>query len=531
MKKCIKLFSAALIALASFVPAQAMEMTVFNGTATNEYIPVRSYYYDTQNYQSQFILPADQFYALQGAEISAIKFYIATEGGNLMSGGKLSVTIGTTDRTDYSGYSASYVEDVTEVAQITMTPGETEVVVNFTEPWTYQGGNIVIGTKVIETGNAPHVFFYGETSTVQNAAYGSAYITSLGFCPKTTFVYEGGVQDMAMLDAEEIAFGTAYLGNEVTKTITLTNFGQNAFTPVLGTLQAPFTLEANPVELASGESMQIAVTFSANEVGEYTQTLTIDCGAAGQFNVPVTAVAAEAPAEILVCEGNATNSHAPVYGYYYDETFQTQMIYPADELAALAGKKITSVAFHATSNLKYQGGKIQLSFKPVDVDRFDEYVLLDGFTVMATVVPNADDTELVFTLDEPYEYAGGNLAIECKLIEKGSNYPNVSYYGKTMGYNASLTFYGNSNSSTMANFLPMATFGYVKEDTPEPQGIRGDVNNDTFVTIDDVTALINYLLTDVADGLNLQNANCNQDEAITIDDVTKLINFLLTDQW
>ena len=66
---------------------------------------------------------------------------------------------------------------------------------------------------------------------------------------------------------------------------------------------------------------------------------------------------------------------------------------------------------------------------------------------------------------------------------------------------------------------------------PQPQGLRGDVNDDTFVTIDDVTALINYLLTDDATGLNLDNANCNLDQTISIDDVTALINYLLTDAW
>ena len=77
-------------------------------------------------------------------------------------------------------------------------------------------------------------------------------------------------------------------------------------------------------------------------------------------------------------------------------------------------------------------------------------------------------------------------------------------------------------------FNALSTAPYVE---PQPQGLRGDVNNDTFVTIDDVTALISYLLTDDATGLNLENANCNLDETITIDDVTKLISFLLTDEW
>ena len=65
----------------------------------------------------------------------------------------------------------------------------------------------------------------------------------------------------------------------------------------------------------------------------------------------------------------------------------------------------------------------------------------------------------------------------------------------------------------------------------QSQVIRGDVNCDGFVTIDDVTALINYLLTDDATGIDMSNADTNIDEQINITDVTVLINYLLTDCW
>ena len=62
-------------------------------------------------------------------------------------------------------------------------------------------------------------------------------------------------------------------------------------------------------------------------------------------------------------------------------------------------------------------------------------------------------------------------------------------------------------------------------------GTRGDVNGDGNVNISDVTALINFLLSHNATGLNLQNANCNLDSTINISDVTALINFLLSHAW
>lgn len=65
----------------------------------------------------------------------------------------------------------------------------------------------------------------------------------------------------------------------------------------------------------------------------------------------------------------------------------------------------------------------------------------------------------------------------------------------------------------------------------DPAYIRGDVNMDETVSIGDVTALIDYLLTQDATGVNLDAADCNLDEGVTIGDVTALIDFLLTNEW
>ena len=61
--------------------------------------------------------------------------------------------------------------------------------------------------------------------------------------------------------------------------------------------------------------------------------------------------------------------------------------------------------------------------------------------------------------------------------------------------------------------------------------LRGDVNADGSVNISDVTALIDYLLTGNASGINLSGADCNQDGSVNISDVTALIDYLLTGTW
>ena len=65
----------------------------------------------------------------------------------------------------------------------------------------------------------------------------------------------------------------------------------------------------------------------------------------------------------------------------------------------------------------------------------------------------------------------------------------------------------------------------------EPAGLRGDVDGNGEVKIADVTALINYLLSQNPEGINLQNADCDQNGEIKIADVTALINYLLSNKW
>lgn len=61
--------------------------------------------------------------------------------------------------------------------------------------------------------------------------------------------------------------------------------------------------------------------------------------------------------------------------------------------------------------------------------------------------------------------------------------------------------------------------------------LKGDVDHNGNVNISDVTALIDYLLSGDASGVNLSAADCNQDSLVNISDVTALIDYLLSGSW
>lgn len=64
-----------------------------------------------------------------------------------------------------------------------------------------------------------------------------------------------------------------------------------------------------------------------------------------------------------------------------------------------------------------------------------------------------------------------------------------------------------------------------------PAWLRGDVNDDHVVDINDVTALIQAVLTGNYDLINMTAADANGDDEVDINDVTELIHCVLTGAW
>ncbi len=61
--------------------------------------------------------------------------------------------------------------------------------------------------------------------------------------------------------------------------------------------------------------------------------------------------------------------------------------------------------------------------------------------------------------------------------------------------------------------------------------LRGDVNGSGVVNMDDLSELINFLLTNDASAINMEGADCNLSGVVNMDDLSELINFLLTGTW
>lgn len=531
MKKSFKLFAAALMALAMIVPAQAEELTIYEGTESKEDAPINGQYIDVEGVLTQVIYPASSLTDLMGKQINSLTFYLLDEGGNPLSDGTIEVSMGMTTQSSFPTYAPTPITDLTHLANVTMNQGETEIFIEFDEPFLYEGDNLVIETKTAVAGSSyAHLHFAGvwETGTyniLSKLNYSNG--TASSFYPMVTFDY-GTDEFGARVTPSQLAFGQIYPDQVGELTLTVKNIGANAFTPTISGLSAPYSIEPAAAEIAPGTSVQYTVTFAPTELGDYPQTLTIDCLEAGLFEIPVTGALVERPLEVVVGEGATTGNNLPIYGIYYDtEGTLGQMIYTEEMLADLVGKKITKLVFRAADPLAITDGNIQLSFKVVEQEGFTEAVGIDEMVVVANGAPVAGETELVFILDEPYEYNGGNLAIEA-LVTEPNNWKSTSFIGDNLGYKPSFYHYMTSYGSTdqISTFLPQAVFTYAKEEAPAYE--RGDVNHDRDITIADVTKLISMVLLKAPYAVE---ADVNYDNELTIADVSILIGRVLKGTW
>ena len=145
----------------------------------------------------------------------------------------------------------------------------------------------------------------------------------------------------------------------------------------------------------------------------------------------------------------------------------------------------------------------------------DKAIAAQGETVTLTPVP------------APY-YTLEQLLVESELIGGGVSDDDAWGPALAPAYIMVPTTRVNDYSYTFV--MPASKVKVTATFVPMPE-LRGDVNGDGDVTIADVSALIDYLLTGDPTGVNLAAANCNGDSDVSIADVSALIDFLLTGSW
>ncbi|MBO7498693.1 MAG: fibronectin type III domain-containing protein, partial [Bacteroidaceae bacterium] len=169
--------------------ARANELTVNDGTSTNSYTPVYGLYADTQGSTTEFIIPAADLAAMDGGSISAMTFYLSSSASAAWTA-TFQVYLAEVSATTLSGVTGPSVGTVVYTGTLDAT-GST-MTVTFDTPYTYNGGNLLIGTYVSVAGNYKSAYFYGVTVSGAGYHHHGSSNAAQNFGAKTTFTYTGG---------------------------------------------------------------------------------------------------------------------------------------------------------------------------------------------------------------------------------------------------------------------------------------------------------------------------------------------------
>ncbi len=300
MKRNLKL----LLLLAMLMPAwlgslHAETLTVCNdaGTACNQ-APVYGTGFDVAGTESQMIYPASMLAGIPvGSTITAITFYPCTSGtldddyAPDFGSAVVELRLGETSASTIAGLDAmrGNRQSMTHVAYNSTIAHESaskSMTITFASGYAYNGGNLMIDFYLSQAGDMHSTYWHAKPVTGGAAYYssGSNSGPALGIngrvvLPKMTITYTAPEHSAVATPASEstIDFGRVYVGTSATQTVTITNEGTASINPtVLPFNNVPFSHDYTKHDIATGQSADIAVTFTPNEMGQFTTTMTVN---------------------------------------------------------------------------------------------------------------------------------------------------------------------------------------------------------------------------------------------------------------
>ena len=179
------------------MPAIAQNtLTVYDGDATNEYVPVYGWYADAFN-KMEMIMPAADLEEMTGGTLSKMTWYLSTPA-EAVWGGNFQVYLMEVDAN-------APTTEFTDLSQATLVfegpldgTGET-LEIEFANDFTYEGGNLLIAVYQVEKGTYKRAYFAGtEVPGASISAYSYSSVeaitagTARNFLPKTDFEYVPG---------------------------------------------------------------------------------------------------------------------------------------------------------------------------------------------------------------------------------------------------------------------------------------------------------------------------------------------------
>lgn len=480
--------STALFALlmALFAPSVMFgqdELTVFEGTATCREAPMYVYYFDDYT-RAQTVYPATELADMAEFPITAIKFYTTSSNIPYTTVSSFDIYLMEIDETSISEFidrsNATTVYSGT--GEFVATDNGGEITITFSEPYVYQGGNLLFGCDNNTDSGYKEIYFYGQNSSGASISgfndSGLEYVrpTQRNFIPQTTFLYTPSCRrprDLA------VTFDNS---DATLATINWTEAGEATNWVLQIATNVTFTEGLQEYEVSDNPTKDL--TGLVPETRYYAR-VKADCGIEESHWSNVINFRPSNTIPLTLNEGTATNEYVPIYGYYVDEYQKSEFIIPAstEGLVAMTEGIINQMTFYLSTPASdlWENVQFQVFLKEVSTTGFSsDYPgnLFHG-TDNATIVYEGplDGTQPTMVIDftTNYHYNGGNLLVGVYETTKGS-YQRAYFAGNTV-IGGSLREKNSSSlesitTGSVEDFLPATTFNYLPSNTPKPANVQ-----------------------------------------------------------
>ena len=179
-------------AIISFKPTSAYELLLNDGTQTNSSVPIYGQWVDDYT-RSQFIIPEADLEEIEWDSITTLTFYASTANVD-WGAAEFKVYMAEAPATTLSELADwSTLTEVMSDASLSIV--DNKMVVTLSEPYQYQGGNLLIGFYQTVSGTYVSCSWYGKNATGASfGGYGNGNnVAQRNFLPKMTINYAPGV--------------------------------------------------------------------------------------------------------------------------------------------------------------------------------------------------------------------------------------------------------------------------------------------------------------------------------------------------
>lgn len=303
-------------------------LTVYEGTATNNTVPAYVFYWDDFT-RCEFVIPASELADMEGGTITALKFYTTDYNVPYTSVSQADFYLKEVDFTTISAYETKETSTIvySGTIDVVAVDGGGEVTITFSTPYTYEGGNLLIGSENTTDAGFKSIYFKGQNvngasiSGYNSSDAAQASANQRNFIPQTTFTYTpGGGPVYAKpknLQVDNIGTTTADLTWEAGANETSWNVEYKKATDTEWT--------------AAGTATEMAYTLESLDAGtEYAVRVNAVYadGISGWVMTTFTTVAADAmPTDVEVDNITATTADVNVEGV--QETYNIRYRIPA----------------------------------------------------------------------------------------------------------------------------------------------------------------------------------------------------------